>query len=116
MAEESKRQGQEIRAADLARAAQTSATSVNYWLNDINGIGATKARLLADYLHVDALWLETGEGRPHGDAPPPDALSRGETELLRVYRAAALADKEFLVGVADAIRRRMVVEGTWRGE
>lgn len=62
MQEESRRQGREIRPADLARACNSSATSVNYWLNDVNGIGAGKARLLANYLHVDALWLETGEG------------------------------------------------------
>ena len=62
MAEESKRRGAEIRPADLARAANSSATSVNYWLNDVNGMGAGKARLLGDYLHVDPLWLETGEG------------------------------------------------------
>jgi transcriptional regulator with XRE-family HTH domain len=112
MAEESRRQGEEIRPADLARAAKTSATSVNFWLNDVNGIGASKARLLADYLHVDPLWLETGQGRPNGRADP-DELSRGEAELLRVYRLAAPADREFLIGVADAVRRRMVVEGTW---
>lgn len=62
MSEESKRQGREIRPADLARAANSSATSVNYWLTDTNGIGASKARLLGEYLHVDALWLETGDG------------------------------------------------------
>lgn len=62
MQEESKRQGREIRPADVARACNSSATSVNFWLNDVNGIGAGKARLLADYLHVDPLWLETGEG------------------------------------------------------
>jgi phage repressor protein C with HTH and peptisase S24 domain len=68
MSEESARQGREIRPADIARAANSSATSVNYWLTDTNGIGATKARLLGDYLHVDALWLETGAGQP---APAP---------------------------------------------
>jgi phage repressor protein C with HTH and peptisase S24 domain len=36
---------------------------VNYWLTDTNGIGASKARLLGEYLHVDALWLETGDGQ-----------------------------------------------------
>ncbi|WP_137171409.1 S24 family peptidase [Massilia sp. HP4] len=70
MSEESKRQGREIRPADLARAANSSATSVNYWLTDTNGIGASKARLLGEYLHVDALWLETGDGQAE-PAPAP---------------------------------------------
>lgn len=62
MSEASKRQGFEIRAADVARAAETSNASVNYWLTDANGIGGAKARLVASYLGVEPLWLETGEG------------------------------------------------------
>lgn len=64
MSEEALRQGREIRPADIARAANSSATSANYWLTGTNGIGAAKARLLGEYLHVDPLWLETGEGVP----------------------------------------------------
>lgn len=63
IAEEEKRRGEPIKNADLARAAQTSQTSVGYWLSDSNGIGAAKARLLGNYLNVDPLWLETGTGR-----------------------------------------------------
>ena len=48
----------------------------------------------------------------HGDM---EKLSHGEADLLLVYRLAADADKTFLLGVADAIRRRMIVEGTWDG-
>lgn len=62
IAEEEKRRGETIKNADLARAAKTSQTSVGYWLSDSNGIAAGKARLLADYLHVDPIWLETGAG------------------------------------------------------
>lgn len=68
--QEAGRRGEEIRPADLARAAKTSATSVNYWLNDVNGIGAAKARLLGEFLHVDPLWLETGEGVPSRNEQP----------------------------------------------
>ena len=75
MSEESKRQGREIRPADLARAANSSATSVNYWLTDTNGIGASKARLLGEYLHVDALWLETGEGQAEPAAAPAQPVA-----------------------------------------
>lgn len=62
MAEASKLQGVELRAADIARAANTSNASVAYWLTDANGIGAAKARLVGSYLGVDPLWLETGNG------------------------------------------------------
>lgn len=66
IAEEEKRRGETIKNADLARAAKTSQTSVGYWLSDSNGIGAAKARLLAEFLGVDPLWLETGKGQPQG--------------------------------------------------
>src|SRR4051812_49341524 len=65
MAEEGRRRGSEVRAAEIARAASTSAASVNYWLTDANGIGAAKARLVSEFLHVNSYWLETGEGGPH---------------------------------------------------
>lgn len=58
------RDGQEVIQADLARACGSSDASVNYWLSDINGISAKKARLLAEFLGVDPMWLETGKGRP----------------------------------------------------
>lgn len=64
MKEKSKRDGVDTIPADIARAAGASATSVNYWLNDTNGISGAKARLIADYLGVNALWLETGDGNP----------------------------------------------------
>jgi transcriptional regulator with XRE-family HTH domain len=41
--------------------------------------------------------------------------AHGEGDLVLVYRLAADPDKAFLLGVADAIRRRMIVEGTWEG-
>ena len=82
MSEESKRQGREIRPADLARAANSSATSVNYWLTDTNGIGASKARLLGEYLHVDSLWLETGAGQA-APAPVPAVATKGAASSPR---------------------------------
>lgn len=71
MQEKSKREAAEVIPADLARAARASDTSVSYWLNDANGIGAAKARLLGEFLGVDALWLETGKGEPITAAPRP---------------------------------------------
>lgn len=90
MTEEAKRRdGKPITKAQLARAAQTSSTSVGFWLGDINGIAAPKARLLGEYLHVDPLWLETGEGSPvpggPSGAPPQSERRHGDR------RAAVLA-------------------------
>lgn len=62
--EEEKRRGKPIKNAELARAAKTSSTSVGFWLDGSNGISAAKARLLGEFLHVDPLWLELGEGSP----------------------------------------------------
>lgn len=63
--DEESRRGRPIKNAELARAAKTSSTSVGFWLDGANGISAAKARLLGDFLHVDPLWLETGEGNPY---------------------------------------------------
>jgi phage repressor protein C with HTH and peptisase S24 domain len=69
------RDGSEVIQADLARAAGSSDASVNYWLSDTNGISAKKARLLASYLGVDSMWLETGKGTPEiKDDAVTDAL------------------------------------------
>lgn len=90
IAEEEKRRGEPIKNADLARAAQTSQTSVGYWLADANGIGAAKARLLAGYLNVDPLWLETGVGRPTWSITDrglvPAGASVGESNKRQVER------------------------------
>lgn len=58
--------GSEVIPAEVARAANVSATTLNYWLNDVNGISAAKARLVSDFLGVDPYWLETGEGAMTG--------------------------------------------------
>lgn len=75
------RLGRPIKNAELARAAQTSSTSVGFWLDGVNGISAQKARLLANFLGVDPLWLETGQGRMTwpitGDSLVPAGLSVG---------------------------------------
>jgi phage repressor protein C with HTH and peptisase S24 domain len=68
--------GSEVIPAEVARAANVSATTLNYWLNDVNGISAAKARLVGDFLGVDPYWLETGEGAMTGAAKPaPDHTS-----------------------------------------
>ena len=84
--------GSEVIPAEVARAANVSATTLNYWLNDVNGMSAAKARLVGDFLDVDPYWLETGEGAmtktmktaPHHGSPFVDAT--GEPEGSRPVR------------------------------
>jgi len=54
--------GSVVTPAEVARAAKVSAATLNYWLNDVNGISAAKARLAGAFLGVDPYWLETGKG------------------------------------------------------
>jgi len=56
--------GIEVIPADIARAAHVSDTSAHNWLNDQNGMSAPKSRLIGEYLGVNPLWLESGEGIP----------------------------------------------------
>ena len=64
MDKKTERDGTEVIAADLARAAKVSETSCSYWLAGSNGMSAAKARLVAAFLGVDPIWLETGKGSP----------------------------------------------------
>jgi hypothetical protein len=81
------------------------------------GVGDALARRLEEGCGKEVGWMDKPHHEELVDAPrsEEDALSHGETELLLVYRMAADPDKAFLLGVADAIRRRMIVEGTWKG-
>lgn len=82
------------------------------------GVGDALARRLEVGCGKEVGWMDkphNGEQQETASAEVV-ALSQGEDELLLVYRMAADADKAFLIGVADAIRRRMVVEGTWKGQ
>lgn len=65
--EQKRRSGKRVTQAELARIAGISDTAVGNWLKDVNGIDAPNARLLGAHLHVDPLWLETGQGHPTGD-------------------------------------------------
>lgn len=47
--------------AMIAKAAGVSRTSVTHWMNG-GGISAPQARLVADYLGVNPIWLEIGKG------------------------------------------------------
>jgi len=90
MAQESNRIGREVRPADLMRAAKSSSASVNFWLNDVNGIGAAKARLLGEFLHVDPVWLETGRGEPGGESPTPAGERRQAERIAPENRSGVI--------------------------
>lgn len=68
--ERARERGRVVVPADLARAAKVSNATVNYWLNDINGMSAAKARLAGAFLDVNPYWLETGNGAPEVDKRP----------------------------------------------
>lgn len=61
--------GNPVRPADIARAAGVSSATATYWFKDVNGMSAAKARLVASFLRVDPVWLETGVGKPDPDKP-----------------------------------------------
>lgn len=77
--------------ADIARAAGSAGAAVNHWLNDTNGIGGKKARLVGDFLGVDALWLETGEGEP---IARPQSANDGVSAIPRTHRLEWIDDDE----------------------
>lgn len=56
--------GNKITASSLAKIANTSRTSVSFWMNDTNGISADAARAIGKHFGADPVWIETGEGEP----------------------------------------------------
>jgi phage repressor protein C with HTH and peptisase S24 domain len=56
----------------LALEAGVSPPAVGYWFSDTNGIQAPAARKLGEFLGVDPVWLEKGEGSPEPAAPKED--------------------------------------------
>lgn len=94
--------------ADVARAAKVSNATLNYWLNDVNGMSAARARLVAEFLRVDPLWLETGEGAPDIAAPIVKATLSAPAEppyadaerLLTLYRQADERGRREIMAVA----------------
>lgn len=85
MQQKTKRDRVEVIPASVARAAKASNATVNYWLNDVNGISAAKARLVGAYLGVNPLWLETGDGESAARMKAqPDAPSK-EPRLILAY-------------------------------
>lgn len=53
-----------ITQASVAKVAGVSPTAAGYWFADKNGMNAEQARLVAEFLAVDAVWLEKGTGEP----------------------------------------------------
>jgi phage repressor protein C with HTH and peptisase S24 domain len=48
--------------SQIAKAAGVSPSAAGYWFADANGINAEQARKVGDFLGVDPIWLEKGEG------------------------------------------------------
>lgn len=61
ISEKEKADNMRITNAMIAKAAGVSRTSVTHWMNG-GGISAPQARLVADYLGVNPIWLEIGKG------------------------------------------------------
>jgi transcriptional regulator with XRE-family HTH domain len=93
MEQKSSLDGVEITPADIARASKSSDAAASHWVNGVNGMSAAKARLVADYLGVNALWLETGDGERCRSSPNMDAgtLER-HPETLEVVRIMESTD------------------------
>jgi transcriptional regulator with XRE-family HTH domain len=105
---------------EFAKLAKVSNATVTDWekpvedggIQEISGVRLSQ---ICKVLNVTPDWLLHGTEAPAMKEPIySDVLSEGEAELLLVYRVAVAADKAFLLGVADAIRRRMIIEGTWK--
>ncbi|AWG45803.1 hypothetical protein AM586_27810 [Massilia sp. WG5] len=96
--EQKRRNGKRVSKAELARAAGVSDTAAGNWLKGDHGIDAPKARALASYLKVDALWLETGEG-----SPAPDASAR-PLDDDEVEDAPAIMRKPQLIPIVGRVQ------------
>lgn len=91
--ERTRRNGKKVTKAELARAAGVSDTAVGNWLKGDNGIDAPKARPLAEYLRVDPLWLELGQGIPTGQTDRP----AGRAPIIARHEEDPLPDDMVLV-------------------
>ena len=123
MSEKSKRDGADVIPADIARAAKASEAAVNYWLNDNNGIGGAKARLLGAYLNVDPVWLEDGSGtaieKPNGslrsvlnDSDAANLMSPQEiSDLIRLYAYSNQVGRKMIMNQAQSAANATIRNG-----
>lgn len=79
MAEKSQRENRRIYQAELASVAGVSRAAVTNWMKDENGIDAIQARALAEFFNVNAVWLETGQGKPDGPQRKAIVLNANES-------------------------------------
>lgn len=117
MKTKSDRDGVQVTQADLARATKATTAAVSYWLD-----GRTKSlkphicRTLADYLEIDSLWLETGEGEPElkphlVDVSLPNS-SEHETVIdelmvvINAFHGGDAVDRKFLLDFARSVNVR----------
>lgn len=105
--ERKRRNGKRVTKAELARVAGISDTAVGNWLKDDHGIGAVNARPVASHLHVDPLWLETGEGSPApvGANPPllPASGEKRQGERDQPFNRSVIISYDHADGVPDDV-------------
>lgn len=73
-----------ITQAAIAKASGKSPAAVGYWFADTNGMDADNARKVGEFLGVDPVWLETGDGDPRRLAPREQKSEPMETIPIHV--------------------------------
>lgn len=125
MEEKSRRDGIEVSPADVARAAGVSDTSASYWLSGTNGISAARARMVAEYLGVNALWLENGSGKAKegqeavvesNTGPANDPHQLGRDELIDLISGFSYGDADERRAIMAVCRRVLKRIGKGRGD
>lgn len=109
------RTGEPVNFADCARAAGVTPAAVSLWRKNENAMSALYARPLADYLGVDALWLETGAGYPDREKNSQQAIRNEQitgdqlAQLIRFFFAATPNGRQQLMDfAAHAIETQII--------
>lgn len=92
--ERARERGRIMVPADIARAAKVSNATLNYWLNNVNGMSAAKARLVGAYLDVNPYWLETGSGHPEIDKPDGWVSAGAPMPAIQASNRATLPEEK----------------------
>lgn len=115
------RDGRTYSWAELGRqAGNVSSAAVSYWTQNTNGIYAVNARPLAEWLRVNALWLETGEGSPDDLTFPPETdIGQIKDDVARIaqiidwFRDCDSQGRDFIFDSAEtAIDRYRRADGS----
>lgn len=103
------RTGQQISAAECARAAGVSPAAVSLWRKNENAISSQYARPLAEFFGVDPVWLETGNGYPEREKNVAASIDAERTTadqlttLIRHFFSATPFGRDQLIDFAAAL-------------